>query len=195
MWIELPWPEIRRTLTHDIRKHWTDVSTLLGRIISVYHDLHHWRSNQWPQIAEPKLYNWALCPYRTQVMLNQLVMAIAWLINLNVSCKLHLYSLQRTRSPPGPRLHKRIRNTHLRNYYDLKGKDIDLRFLFYLEELYCELKKTFSVFELWTFVRSPRHFLLRCFCQTLSCSTWKLVNNRFSILKYDQLLYSTLCRY
>ena len=30
--------EIRRTLTHDIRKHWTAVSTLSGLIISVYHD-------------------------------------------------------------------------------------------------------------------------------------------------------------
>ena len=42
--------KIRRTLTHDIRKHWTAVSTLLGMISSVYHDLHHWRSNQRPQI-------------------------------------------------------------------------------------------------------------------------------------------------
>ena len=57
-------------------------------------------------------------------------MVIAWPINLNVSCKLHLYSLQRTRSPPGPHLPKTIRNIHLRNYYDLKGKDIDLHFLF-----------------------------------------------------------------
>ena len=52
-------------------------------------------------------------------------MVISRPINLNVSCKLHPYSLQRTRSPPGPRLPKRIRNTHPRNYYDLKGKDID----------------------------------------------------------------------
>ena len=34
--------------------------------------------------------------------------------------------LQRIRSPPGPRLPKRFRNTHPRNY-DLKGKDIDHR--------------------------------------------------------------------
>ena len=39
-------------------------------------------------------------PHRTQVMPNQLVMVIAWPINLNVSCKLHLYSLQRTWSSP-----------------------------------------------------------------------------------------------
>ena len=38
-------------------KHWTAVSTLLGLISSVYHDLNHWRSNQQPQIAEQKLYD------------------------------------------------------------------------------------------------------------------------------------------
>ena len=48
--------------------------------------------------------------------------------NLNVSFKLHPYSLQMTRSPPGPRLPKRIGNAHPRNY-NLKGKDIDVHFL------------------------------------------------------------------
>ena len=48
--------KIRGTLMHDIRKHWTTISTLLGLISSVYRDLHHWGSNQQPQIAEPKLY-------------------------------------------------------------------------------------------------------------------------------------------
>ena len=38
LWIELPWP-IRWTPSCDIRKHWTAVSTLLGHISSVYHDL------------------------------------------------------------------------------------------------------------------------------------------------------------
>ena len=122
--------KIRRTLMHDIRKHWTAVSTLLGLISSVYRNLHHWRSNQWPQIAEPKLYNWAMNPVCTQVTPNYLVIVIAWPVNLNVSCKLHLYPLQRTGSPPGPRLPKTIRNTHPRNYYDLKSKDINLHFLF-----------------------------------------------------------------
>ena len=122
--------KIWRTLTHDIRKHCTAVSTLLGLISSVYRDLHHWRSNHRPQIAEPKLYNWTNNPYRTQVTPNQLVMVIAWLMNLNVSCKLHPYSLQRTWSPPRPCLPKRVRNTHPRNYYDLNGKDIGLHFLF-----------------------------------------------------------------
>ena len=31
--------KIRGTLTHDIRKHWTAVSTLLGPICSVYYNL------------------------------------------------------------------------------------------------------------------------------------------------------------
>ena len=123
--------KIWRVLTHNIWKHWTAVLTLLGLISSVYHDLHHWRSNQWPQIEELKLYNWANSPYRTQVMPNQLVIIIAQLINLNVSYKLHLYSLQRTWSPPGPRLPKRIRNMHPRNYYEFKGKDTDVYFFFF----------------------------------------------------------------
>ena len=57
-------------------------------------------------------------------------MVIVRPINLNVSCKLHSYSLQRTQSPPRPCLHKRIRNMHPHNYYDLKGKDIDIQFSF-----------------------------------------------------------------
>ena len=57
----------------------------------------------------------------------------------NVSCKLHPYFLQRTWSPPEPRLPRRIRNTHPCNYYDLKGKDIDVYFYFLIVELYCEL--------------------------------------------------------
>ena len=65
--------KIRRTPTHDIREHWTAVSTLLGLISNVYRNLYHWRSNQWPQTAVPKLYNWATSSYHTQVMPNQLV--------------------------------------------------------------------------------------------------------------------------
>ena len=65
-------------------------------------------------------------PYCIQVMLNQLVMVIARPINLNVSCKLHPSSLQRTRSSPGPGPPKRVGNMHTCNYYDLKGKDIDV---------------------------------------------------------------------
>ena len=49
--------KIRRTPTHDIREHWTAVSTLLGLISSVYRNLHHWRSNQQSQITIPKHYN------------------------------------------------------------------------------------------------------------------------------------------
>ena len=54
----------------------------------------------------------------TQVTPNQLVMVIARPNNLYVSCKLHPYSFQRTRSPPpGLRLPKKRRNAHPRNYY------------------------------------------------------------------------------
>ena len=45
-------------------------------------------------------------------------MVIVWPINLNVSCKLHMYSLQRTWPPPGPCLPKRIGNMHPHNYYN-----------------------------------------------------------------------------
>ena len=68
--------KICRTPTHDIREHWTSVSTLLGLISSIYRDLHHWRSNERPQIAVPNLYNWATSSYRTQVTLSQQVMVI-----------------------------------------------------------------------------------------------------------------------
>ena len=64
-------------------------------------------------------------------MPNELVIVIALPINLSVSCKLHPYSLQRTRSPPGSRLLKGIRNSHPRNYYVLKGKDIEV-YIFFL---------------------------------------------------------------
>ena len=92
----------------------------------LYCDLPHWRLNQQPQNPEPKLYHWALNPHGTQVMPNQLVMVIVQPINLNVFCKL----LQRTLSPPGSRLPRRIGNMHSYNYYNPKGKDIDVHFLF-----------------------------------------------------------------
>ena len=66
-------------------------------------------------------------------------MVIVWPINLNLSCKLHPYSLQKARSPPGQRLPRMIGNTHRRNYHNIQGKDIDEDFLFRIKELYCEL--------------------------------------------------------
>ena len=42
-------------------------TTLLGIISSVYRYLHYWRSNQRPQIALPKLFNWGTCSYHTLV--------------------------------------------------------------------------------------------------------------------------------
>ena len=122
----------QRTPTHDNRKHWTAVSTSLGLISSVSRCLHLWRSIQRPQIAVSKFYHWVTSSHRTQVTPNWLVIVIARPVNLNVSCKLHPQSLQRIRSPPGPRLPQRIRNTRPCNYYDPKGKDTDLHFLFFL---------------------------------------------------------------
>ena len=103
--------KIRWTLECEIRKQRTAVSTLLDLISSAYRDLLSWRSNQWPQNVERKLYQRIISSHRTQVMPNQPVMVIARPINLNVSCKLHRYSLLRIRSLPGPRL-PRIGNTH-----------------------------------------------------------------------------------
>ena len=119
--------KIQLALAHDMRKHWTAALTLLGLIGNRFCDLPHWRLNQWPQNAEPKLYHWAINPHRIQVMPNLLFMVIALPINLNVSSKLHPYSLQRTWSPLEPRLPKRIGNTHSCNYYNLKGKNIHCR--------------------------------------------------------------------
>ena len=59
--------KIGRTLTQDIRKYWTAVSTLIGLISSVYRDLHHWKSNQQPQITVSKIYFWATRPHPIQV--------------------------------------------------------------------------------------------------------------------------------
>ena len=56
---------------------------------------------------------------------------------------LHPYSLQRTWSPPEPRLPKMIGNTRPRNYYDHKSKEINKHFLFWVEEKYCELNYSF----------------------------------------------------
>ena len=107
MWIELPWPE-NPANTCTWHTETLDSCFTLGLIS---------RSNQQPQNTEPKL----LPPIH-----------IAWLINLNVSCKLYLYTLQRTWSPPGPRLPRKIGNTHPRNYYNLKGKDINVHLFSFL---------------------------------------------------------------
>ena len=49
---------------HDIQEHW------IGLISSVYHNLHNWRSNQWPYIAMLKLYNWATRSYYWNIFMN-----------------------------------------------------------------------------------------------------------------------------
>ena len=124
MWIELPRLE---NLANTYVRHTETLDSCFDRIGS-HQQCIPW-SNQRLQISEPKLCNRAnSSSYCTQMTPNQLVMVIARPINLNVSCKLHPYSLERTRSPPGPCLSKRIRNTHPRNYYGLKGKNIDVYF-------------------------------------------------------------------
>ena len=106
--------KIWRTLAYDIWKHFTAVSTLLGLISSVYHNLQHWRSNLQTQsqnsTTEPSVH----------ITHKWCQINLTWPINLNVSCKLHPYSLQKTWSPPGPCIPKRIGNTHPCNYYNLK---------------------------------------------------------------------------
>ena len=75
-------------------------------------------------------------------------MVIARPINLNVSCNLHQYSFVRTRSFPGPLFPKKIRNTHPRNYHDLKGKDIDVHIkkIIYINILSLEVINTRTLF-------------------------------------------------
>ena len=66
--IELPWRGNPSSTVRNIQNHGTAVPTLLRLINSVYHDLSHWRSNQRPQNVEPKLYNSATGPYRTEAV-------------------------------------------------------------------------------------------------------------------------------
>ena len=73
--------KIRRTPTHDIRKHWAAVSILLALINSVYGDIHHWRSNHKPEIAELKLYNWAVHIAHKWRQINK-----SWKYNHSASC-------------------------------------------------------------------------------------------------------------
>ena len=47
---------------------------------------------------------------------------------LTSHCMLHSYSLQWTRSTPGPCLPERIRNTHPCNYHGLKSKETEVDF-------------------------------------------------------------------
>ena len=65
--------KICQTPTHNIQEHWIAVSTLLGLISSLYHNL-HLRSNQRPQIAVPKLYKWATSSYHNILCQNKFIM-------------------------------------------------------------------------------------------------------------------------
>ena len=128
MGIELPWPE---NLANTCACH-TETMDNCSDLIRAHQQYTPWSPplEIEPTTTEPKLYHWVISPHHTQVMPNQLLVVIAQTINLNVSCKLLAYSLQRTRSPPRPRLPKRIGNTHSHNWYNLKGKDIDIHFSF-----------------------------------------------------------------
>ena len=79
-WITMTWKSGERLRTTG--KHWTAVSTLLGLISIVNRNLHHWRSNQQPQLAVPKLYTWAISTYRTQVAPYQYLFCSATRISL-----------------------------------------------------------------------------------------------------------------
>ena len=48
--------------SHGTYEDCTTVSTLFSLISCVYRDLQHWRSNQQPQHAKPKLFDWATSP-------------------------------------------------------------------------------------------------------------------------------------
>ena len=114
MWIKLPRPE---NPVNTCTRHKETLDSCFNLIRS--HQKHLPISPSLeikPATIETKLYQWATNSLRTEVTSNHLAMVIAWPINLNVSCKLHPYSLQRIRSPPRPRLPRRIRNTHPRNY-------------------------------------------------------------------------------
>ena len=137
MWIELPGPE-NPVNTH--ARH-TEILDSCFDLIRSHQQCIPWFPSMEiePATTELKPHDWANSPYRTQVRPNQQVMVIARPTSLNLSCKLQPYSLQGTWSPPRPRLPKKIRNIYSRNYYDLKGMDIDVYFSFLVEELYCEL--------------------------------------------------------
>ena len=69
---------------------------------------------------------------------NQQIMIIARPINRNVSCKLHPYSLQRTRSPPEPRLPRGIELVDLaiHNIIPLLKKEICTLLIYVIYYIY-----------------------------------------------------------
>ena len=128
MWIEIPRPE---NLTNNFARHTEALDSCFDLIRSHQQRIQRSPSPEIePATAQPKLCHWDNSPHRTQVVPKLLLMVIARPINLNVSGKLHPYSLQRTRLPPGPRLPRRIENMHSSNWYNPRGKDIDVHFSF-----------------------------------------------------------------
>ena len=97
--MELPWPE---NPPNTYARHTEPLDCCFDLIRS------HQQCILWyqpleidPVTTEARLYNWTILHTSDA---KTLVMGLAWPINLNESCKLHPYSLERTRSPPGPRL-------------------------------------------------------------------------------------------
>ena len=165
LWIELLWPENR---ANTCVQHMETLDSCFNLIRSNQQCIPcfpHWRSNQQPQNMEQKFYHIAISPHHAQVIPNQLVMAIECPGKLNVSCKLHPYSLQRTWSSWGPHLLRSIGNTHPLDYYNLKGKDIDVHFLFKVEKLYCE----FNSLYIYIYILSSIDRLFHCIT-THQCS-------------------------
>ena len=78
-WVTMTRKSGKHSMQHT--KPWTVISTLLGLISYIFHNLHHWRSNQWPQKAELKLYHWAINPQRAQALPNEVVTINVWPLN------------------------------------------------------------------------------------------------------------------
>ena len=107
-------------------------------------------------------------------MPNQIVMVIRCPIKLEVSCKLDLYGLYRTRSPPGPRLPRRIENAHLRNYYNIQGRiSMSIFFLIEIIQLWIELSSpACDIQKHWSALSTLLGFISRVYRDLPHGKTW-----------------------
>ena len=99
----------------------------------LYCDLPDWISKQQPQNAKLNLCHWANSTHHAQVTQNQLV------INQNVSHVTSVIFTEDTVSSRGHVFPGGLEISIRVNYHNLKGKYIDVHFLYLIEELYCEL--------------------------------------------------------
>ena len=111
--------KIQRTVTHDIQKHLTAVSTLLGLISSVYHDLHHWIESATTDCRAETLRLRQQSIWRTSEAKST---SHGNCTANEPECILQVTSIlfKEIWSRPGPCLPKRIRNMHPCNYCNLK---------------------------------------------------------------------------